>query len=82
MSNHFITALKKTRKALNKSQEQVAEKLGLSRSAYTYYELGYTKPTCEFIINVSKAMNVDYCLFMNEILKDMIEDGHLEGLSK
>ena len=47
------------RKQLKKSQEQLAEALGISRSTYADYEKGRTEPTASLLINISEYFKVD-----------------------
>ena len=53
--------LKTLRENKNLTQEKVASYLGVSRSAYTYYETGKTEPNLQAIFKLSKLydMSVD-----------------------
>ncbi len=50
--------LRRLRQSKNMTQEQVAEYLGLSRSAYTYYETGKTEPSIQIIIALSELYKI------------------------
>ncbi|WP_227860487.1 helix-turn-helix domain-containing protein [Clostridioides sp. ES-W-0016-02] len=56
--------LKELRKELNFTQEDISKKIGLSKSAYGYYEQGKTVPDAYMIAELSKIFNVsiDYLL--------------------
>lgn len=70
--------LKRARQQRDLTQKQVAEKLNVDRSTYTYYESGRTTPTIYQIIEISKILdvNVSYFLLENKPQKD-----NLFGLS-
>ena len=42
------------------TQQQVADRLKIERSTYTYYETGKTKPDIETIVKIAKVFNVNY----------------------
>jgi len=42
------------------TQQQVADRLKIERSTYTYYETGKTKPDIETIVKLGKVFNVNY----------------------
>ena len=55
------------------TQQQLADYLHMDRSTYAYYELGRTKPTIEFIIDLSRLYNVS----LNTLLGEQpIEEAH------
>lgn len=56
--------LKSIRKDKKLTQQQVADKLGISRVAYTKYENGDNMPTTESILKLAEIYNVstDYLL--------------------
>ncbi|MBQ6065293.1 MAG: helix-turn-helix domain-containing protein [Clostridia bacterium] len=51
--------LKAARKACKLTQSQVAEILGIDRSAYTYYETGKTSPSFANLLRLSSVFKVD-----------------------
>ncbi len=50
--------IKKYRKENNLSQDELAEKLGVSRQSISLWETGQTQPTIENIIALSRIFNV------------------------
>ncbi len=75
----FSLLLRRYRLNSGFTQRQVADALHVERSTYAYYETGVTKPSAEFIIEISKIFNVDYNEFMKAIAdKDFneSEDGN------
>lgn len=56
--------LKKARKKSGKTQQQIADLLGLSQSAYRYYEQGLREPSHKTLVMIAKILNVttDYLL--------------------
>ncbi|EQF24632.1 helix-turn-helix family protein [Clostridioides difficile CD160] len=70
MSNKKLeNRLKELRKELNFTQEDISKKIGLSKSAYGYYEQGKTVPDAYMIAELSKIFNVsvDYLLGKTDI---------------
>lgn len=51
--------LRKYRKACGYNQSQVADVLGLERSAYSYYECGKTEPNVYSLVKLAKMFGVD-----------------------
>ena len=51
--------LKAARKACKLTQSQVAEILGIDRSAYTYYETGKTSPSFANLLRLASVFKVD-----------------------
>lgn len=47
------------RKCRGLSQKEVAEKLNVDRSTYSYYELGKTKPDIQSLINLCKFYGIE-----------------------
>ena len=56
--------LKQCRKELELTQQQVADKLGLTRQAYTWYEQGKRTPNNEMLCKIADFFHVstDYLL--------------------
>ena len=50
--------IRKYRKEKNMSQDELAEKLGVSRQSISLWENGQTQPTIENIIALAKIFNV------------------------
>jgi len=55
---HYVTLLKKMRKANGLTQQQVADFLHLDRSTYAYYESGRTKINIDILIRLSNFFQV------------------------
>lgn len=70
----FCDKLAKLRKSNNLSQEQLADKLGVSRQAVSKWESGSSYPDMDKIINICKILNCN--------LDDLLEDGIIESKSK
>ena len=66
--------LKRARLHRELTQQEVADKLNVERSTYTYYETGRTTPTIYQIIEISKILkvNLSYFLFENNPQKDIV----------
>ncbi len=61
------------------TQQQVADRLKIERSTYTYYETGKTKPDIETVVKLAKVFNVSYMDILRGIdveLEDVITDIH------
>ncbi|MDO3661438.1 MULTISPECIES: transcriptional regulator SknR [Bacillus] len=60
----FSENLKKCRKQKKLTQQNMADKLGITRPAYTAYELGSREPDYKTLINISNILDVslDYLL--------------------
>ncbi len=50
--------IRNNRKRLNLSQDELAEKLGVSRQSVSFWETGQTQPTIDNIIALSKVFNI------------------------
>lgn len=51
--------LKKLRKSCGFRQEEVANVIGVDRSAYSYYESGKTEPSVKNLIKIARMFKVD-----------------------
>lgn len=52
------------RQHLEITQEQLAEKAGVSRTAITRWESGLSEPTVEHLIELCNILNVDACYLL------------------
>ena len=59
------------------TQQQVADRLKIERSTYTYYETGKTKPDINTLIKIAKVFNVSYTALL-EGVEDELEDAIAE----
>lgn len=50
--------LRAARKSANLTQRDMAEKLSVCRSAYTYYETGHTLPDLETLAKICRVLGV------------------------
>lgn len=64
----FKDKIKELRISKNLSQQQLADKLGLSQSAVAKWELGKAEPTASAIIAIAKFFNetTDYILGLED----------------
>ncbi len=61
MSKSFGRHLRDLRKSnSNFSQQEMADKLNISRSTYTYYETGKSEPGQEKLKKICEILNVDF----------------------
>ena len=56
-SESFSQTLRQLRLAAGLSQQEIADRLHISRSAYTYYEIGRTQPTLENLVRIAEILN-------------------------
>ena len=54
------------------TQQQVADRLKIERSTYTYYETGKTKPDINTLIKIAKVFNINYTQLL-EGVEDELE---------
>lgn len=66
--------LKKLRKENNLSQEQLAEKLGVSRQAVSKWESGQSYPEMDKVLLICKLFNYNIDELMNENIKEVEEN--------
>lgn len=64
-------SLKKIRKQYKLTQQEVAKLVGVSRSAYTYYETGKTMPT----LDVLKKLSAVYSTSIDVIVGNAVYEG-------
>lgn len=62
----FSEKLKLARKESNMTQEEVAQRLGVTRATYSRYELGQREPNVEMLKNISNVFNVSVDFLVNE----------------
>ena len=55
------------------TQQQVADRLKIERSTYTYYETGKTKPDINTLIKIAKVYNISYTKLL-EGIEDELEN--------
>ena len=55
----FAVRLKKAREQIGFTQEQLAEKIGVTRQAVSRWEQGITQPDMEMLVTLSEALQVD-----------------------
>ncbi len=56
----FNERIKMLRHSLSMTQQQVADKIGIERTTYTYYEMGKTEPSLKTLAKLSKLFNVSF----------------------
>lgn len=66
--------LKKIRKDNNLSQEQLAEKLGVSRQAVSKWESGISYPEMDKVIQICNLFNLNINELINEDIKEVTEN--------
>ncbi|MFI3206987.1 MAG: helix-turn-helix transcriptional regulator [Clostridia bacterium] len=54
----FAKRLRKIRLYRNLTQQKVADYLNITRSAYSYYELGKTEPNLQSLLKISRFFGV------------------------
>lgn len=75
-NNILKIRLKTLRNNLGFTQEDVAKKVGLTKSAYGYYEQGKTVPDAYMVSKLAEIFNVttDYILGRTDIKKSELEN--------
>lgn len=66
--------LKKIRKDNNLSQEQLAEKLGVSRQSVSKWENGEAYPEMDKVLQICKMFNLNIDEFLNQDIKEVREE--------
>ncbi len=67
------------------TQQQVADRLKIERSTYTYYETGKTKPDIHTLIKIAKVYNISYTKLLEGIEEDLdnaVADIHSGSLTE
>ena len=67
--------IKNYRKENNLSQDELAEKLGVSRQSISLWETGQTQPTLENIMALAKIFNVSSDVLLDNIVGTDGSDG-------
>lgn len=62
---YLIGNLKRLRNTYELSQQDIANKLGIDRSTYTYYETGKTEPSINMLSNILEIYNKSYGLALS-----------------
>lgn len=62
----FAENFKKARKSAGLSQQQIADALGLDRTAITHYEMGDSMPNARNLKKICELTNIS----LNELLDD------------
>ena len=70
--------LKKIRKENNLSQEQLAEKLGVSRQSVSKWESGISYPEMDKVIQICNIFNLNINELINEDIKQVNEDKEIQ----
>ena len=55
------------------TQQQVADRLKIERSTYTYYETGKTKPDINTLIKIAKVYNINYTQLLQGVEEELEE---------
>ena len=78
MKSNFADNLKKIRKENNLSQEQLADKLGVSRQSVSKWESSAAYPEMDKVLQLCKMFNLN----IDELLNQNISEVHEEQESK
>lgn len=64
MKNAFSDRLKQLRLSMNLTQEEIAQKIGLSTTGYYKYEVGKTTPKLDVIVKLKNVfkVNIDWLI--------------------
>lgn len=78
--SRFSDNLKRFRKQNHMTQTQLAEKIGVGRSAVSMYEMGEREPDFETLEAIADIFNVDMAVLLGtETKKSPSEDGAIDG---
>lgn len=81
--SRFSDNLKRFRKQNHMTQTQLAEKIGVGRSAVSMYEMGEREPDFETLEAIADTFNVDMALLIGtETKKAPSEDGVIRELAE
>ena len=53
------------------TQQQVADRLKIERSTYTYYQTGKTKPDINTLIKIAKVYNINYTQLLQGVEQEL-----------
>ena len=73
MSVQFGKRCKILRQERGLTQQQVADALGISRSAYAYYEIGKTRPSLESLVHIARMYDVSVDFLLGNTKKTAAE---------
>ena len=73
--------LKKIRKDNNLSQEQLAEKLGVSRQSVSKWESGQSYPEMDKVLQLCKLFKLNINELINENISDVVEKKAVNRIS-
>ena len=77
------STLRQKRKELRLSQAEVADKLNIDRTTYTYYESGRRVPNIKVINDIGKVLDIPISTLINTILnEDVINEPSISKTSK
>ena len=81
--SRFRSTLRQKRKELRLSQAEVADKLNIDRTTYTYYESGRRVPNIKVINDIGKVLDIPISTLINTILnEDVINEPSISKTSK
>ena len=81
--SRFRSTLRQKRKELRLSQAEVADKLNIDRTTYTYYESGRRVPNIKVINDIGKILGIPISTLINTILnEDVINEPSISKTSK
>lgn len=73
--SRFRSTLRQKRKELRLSQAEVADKLNIDRTTYTYYESGRRVPNIKVINDIGKVLDIPISTLINTILNEDVVNG-------
>ena len=79
--NNLADNLKRIRKENNLSQEQLAEKLGVSRQAVSKWESGQSYPEMDKVLQICNLFNLNINELINENIKEVNEIKESKNIS-
>ncbi len=62
----FCEKITQLRKAMNLTQQEVADRLHLDRSTYAYYEIGKTTPSIPNLLSIARLFDVTVDLLIDD----------------